>query len=611
MTKHAWGTVADLEHQLLRLLEARHPGLVTRLALSMEGDTLFLRGEVASEDCRGDAKRLLLGFDGVFKVRNELEVAGFLEPASSDMDDYFATSRPSVDEPAPERSNGDAGDDARLPRKSRARAGVEPRPGQVEVTRYPKIEAAGAVTPGREVQVEVDLKVAAQRDALPISLGTFPADWQEIVVRVQLFAPWAAAMKDDDPTITLSADGTSRPARFRLTVSDHHPAGGPAPVYASFLHGTRVCGYLSVDLAEDSGEHAEGAVEPLVAVAPEVSGPGVSVTIACAGAGPQTWMWTAQVPGGIEQGSEQINLEGGDQAFAEALLRTCPDLEPPAFRRAMAGLGERLWEAAPAQFRVAYARWREKLGSNFPIQFVTDDPHVPWEMMKPSLAGVDHLFFDHPIARWPLKRAGLRRYHLPGGALLSFVPKYDSGRALPSAEAEGRWICANLGATEMPATRAAFLDVLDGKHPSPVGILHFAGHGAIDTGVADGGIDMEDRLVGVGEVNQSSVVLGKQDGTLLVLNACETSAGAKLLGMNTGWGSTVAAREFGGLIAPLWEVQDDVALTMVQSALPPLMRGELTLGASLAAARRAGGDASVSAFAYLAHGDVMARFARS
>ena len=121
---------------------------------------------------------------------------------------------------------------------------------------------------------------------------------------------------------------------------------------------------------------------------------------------------------------------------------------------------------------------------------------------------------------------------------------------------------------------------------------------------------MEDRVVKIMEVNQSRVVLGSQDATLVVLNACETSAGSKLLGMNTGWGAVIAARGFGGLVAPLWEVQDDVALAIVQEALPSLTDGSSSLGEALLKARKLQSDISISSFAYLAHGDVMAKFVK-
>lgn len=636
---YGWSSVAELQAKLMHLLEERHAGFVAELLITLEGDTLILRGEVASEDCKGDAKRLLIGFDSVFKVRNELVVAGFLQPANDDIDNYFDWKLPpTVSNPDQKGAERDAlQSDGSRPDKTVTRKNYDPdrrparRPGRdadvnpsteaVEVVRHPIVKATGSMTPGTEVQVEVDLTVEGWQGASPMSLGRFPSDWRKITVSVQLVAPWASEMTVEQADIVVAADGTSQPACFTLVVSNNYVIGSPAQIYVSFLHGTRVCGYRSQDLVDVLNEKIEKTEETIadtadniasaITINPNASGPSLSVIIHCNGKGPQTWIWRAQVPGGVEHGSEEINLADGDKAFAESLLRTCPNLDMKKFRRIMRGVGERLWEVAPMGFRSAFLGWRTKLGPDFPIQFISNDPHVPWEMMKPNVVGIDHLFLNHPVARWPLTRSGSLRPSFPSGALLSFVPEYEEDRALPLAKAEGEWVCSNLRATPMPATIAEFFDVLDGNYPTAVGILHFAGHGEIDTGISDGGIYMNDGLVSVGEVDQSTVLLGRQHGTLIVLNACETSATSQLLGMNTGWGNAIAAREFGGLIAPLWEVQDDVALAMVQAFLPPLIDGKLSLGAAVTAARCASSETSISAFAYLAHGDVMARFTRS
>jgi hypothetical protein len=637
--ERGWNSVVDLQAKLIRQLGLQHVGLVTQLWISQEGDTLILHGEVASEHCKGDAKRFLLSFDGVFKVRNELVVAGFLEAASSEVDDFLEWKGPRAGrdlsewhargeveqplQPGPNRRGTlvISEHNRRLTGADVEAPDVKPPHSAVEVVRYPEITATGTIAPRESVSIKIDLAVDSLRGLAPISLGNFSADWDSIEVRVQLFAPWAAEMTVEKANITLFADGTSEPAHFKLVVSDSYVKGTPAQLHSSFMHGTRVCGHLSQDLSDDEGAAAAKKEEmgvdnamntpSAVTIIPEAIGPTLSVRIACGASGTQIWMWAAHVPGGIEEGSEQITLGSGDQAFAESLLRACPDLGVAEFRRRMAGIGVQIWEAAPTRFRLAYAEWRAKIGPSFPIQFLSDDPHVPWEMMKPDFDGVDHLFLEHPVARWPLTRAARRRHTFPGGALLSFVPSYADGRALPSARAEAEWLRANLKAVAMPATSEAFLKVLDGEHPASVGILHFAGHGAIDTGLADGGIDMEDRMIGISEVNQSRVVLGVRNGTLVVLNACETAAGSKLLGMNIGWGNVIAVREFGGLVAPLWEVQDDVALAIVQTALPKLMDGSSSLGEAVRAARFASGNTSISAFAYVAHGDVMARFAKA
>jgi len=637
---YEWTSLADLREKLMELLSRLHPGQVTRFSLRLDGDTIVLTGEVGSEGCRGDAKRLAFAFDDVFKVKDELVVAGFLEPATdSTGDDFFGDGDGDGDGPAPD-GNGDSEGSGSGSGNYRYRpdrivtksfepiggAGVEygsfdpdrsPNPGQTEVRRHPMIETVGEFTPNSWIEVAVDLLVEATDRRQAVSLGSFPSDWTEIQITVQAFAPWASETIIKTEMITLTPAKSSGPARFRFQVADDLDADAPALAYFSFLHGSRVCGRASWDLAvpkrsvAEKGEKASAMAKAATAefkVEPNASGPSLSVSIFADSGGRQHWMWNVRVPGGNWSGSGSIDLGNEAAGFADKLLKSCPDLSPEDFRRTIAGVGERLWEAAPSGFRTGYAEWRQKLDPRFPIQFLTDDPHVPWEMMKPNATDLDHLFLEHPVARWPLSGASTRRYQLPGRVLLSFVPNYAPHKDLPSATAEGSWICSVLGGIAMSATRAALLDVMDGKHPSAVGLIHFAGHGNVDTGINDGGIEMQDKLVGVSDVYQSRVTLGETDGTLVVLNACESSAGATLLGMNTGWGAALAARGFGGLIAPLWEVQDEIALAVVKAALPPLLDGTSSLGEAVANARMASSDLSISAFAYLAHGDVMARF---
>ena len=593
------------------MLETKHLGLVTALQVTSEGDTLVIKGEVASEECRSDAKRFALAFDGVFKVRNQLITAAFLEAASnSDLDDFFGTRRPLKDVVL----------DREFANTKRVERDIElPRAVPIEVVRYPEIEARGEFRSAEWVDLTIDLTNEGKPDLESISLGKFPADWSKIEIAVRLIAPWASKISPEVAFATIMGDGTSQPAHFRCLVSAEYLEESPVQVQAVFSHGTRICGYISRDLRATSAKVKDEPVASAVddtshisaelRVMPDVTGPDVSVSIIRSSDRTQHWVWKAFVPGGIVEGTGTVDLAGDGKEFVDGLLKTCPNLQPSRVQRSMDGIGERLWDVAPAAFRTAYLDWQARIGLSFAIQFVTDDPYVPWEMIKPRVSNAQHLFLQHPVARWPLSRAGLRRARFKGGDLLSFVPKYAQHKSLKFAIAEGEWICSELRGLAMSANTNTFLDVLDGKHPRPVGMVHFAGHGQEYSNVNDGGgIEMEDGVVTVTDVHQERVILGKREGTLMVLNACETSAGASLLGMNSGWSAAIADREFGGLIAPLWAVQDEAALSMMQKALPCLLDGTQTLGEALKNARLANCNNSVAAYAYLAHGDVMAKF---
>lgn len=649
---YSWISVDELKHKLARILRARHPDEVTDLVVSIEGDTIILSGEVASEGCRGDAKRQLLAFDGVFKVANRLEVAAFLEGASdfSDEEDYF--DRVAREQAAPSdghggrprskirwhRESAEPESDDRESNTGGGRGRIEgpgieyasydrhEEPESVEVRRYPMVEKSGKITPGAAVTVTVDLTTDSDGRESQIDIGSFPADWTEIEVSVQIIGDWLQTVRPQTASITLRRDGPATPARFVCIVSKDYMQGAPAVLQVFYLHGTRICGSISRNLADYNVPKDDAAVQgqvlpassvaaPAVAnavtVVPDAPGPALAVMIAGA-EGEQQWMWKAYRPSGYFTGSGKVELGGTAKTFADTLLASCPHLPADSFRRTMRGIGETIWKKAPDGFRKEYLACRHELGNDFPIQFNSDDPHVPWEMMKPDVDGgaVDHLYIEHPVARWPLNAKGALRSSFMVGDILSFVPDYPVQKLVSGAE-ESAWICSTLGGVRMEPTREAFLDLLDGKHVNRVRMIHFAGHGRADSGSNDGGIELQDGPVGLMEVNQSSIRIGDRDGPLIVLNACEASAGAEMLGMNTGWGSAVAATGFGGLIAPLWAVQDAMAFTMAKDSLPQLVSGSVTLGAAVRDARRKNAETSVAVLAYLTHGDVMARFATS
>jgi len=253
--RYDWGSPQELNSKLVDLLFERHAGYITRLVVSLEGDTVVLRGEVASESCRGDAKRLALAFEGVFKVRNELVVAAFLESATDSSEgDYFG-----------QRTVGRSADIGTYPSHGGTRSNGggrilgpvveygslhdEPDNTTVEIERWPVVHTSGGLASGEWIELAVDLKIDATDAKRPISVGCFPADWSSIELSVQLFASWASEMEIVHPTIVITASDDPNPARFRLRVAEEYLAGTPAIVQISFFHGTRVCGHETWDLA--------------------------------------------------------------------------------------------------------------------------------------------------------------------------------------------------------------------------------------------------------------------------------------------------------------------------------------------------------------------------
>lgn len=116
---------------------------------------------------------------------------------------------------------------------------------------------------------------------------------------------------------------------------------------------------------------------------------------------------------------------------------------------------------------------------------------------------------------------------------------------------------------------------------------------------------MTDGWVSSKEVH-SGVRLGMRDGTFVVLNACSAGTADETLGVVGGWPTRLATRGFGGVLAPIWAVQDEHASSVVLHQLDGLTKGR-PLGEAMRDARVCYRNASATPYAYLCHGDVMAR----
>ena len=94
------------------------------------------------------------------------------------------------------------------------------------------------------------------------------------------------------------------------------------------------------------------------------------------------------------------------------------------------GFGTRLWGLAPRMFHEVYWALWDHYKRTLTIQFISDEPHLPWELMCPERdEGKEFhppLALMHPTARWIKRYDGYMRNHLPGGKLVTIAPKYQS-----------------------------------------------------------------------------------------------------------------------------------------------------------------------------------------
>jgi hypothetical protein len=276
------------------------------------------------------------------------------------------------------------------------------------------------------------------------------------------------------------------------------------------------------------------------------------------------------------------------------------------------GLGLELFLQAPACFKDAYWFLREKK-RGFSIQFITDDGLTPVELMVPFRVReeLDLLSAMHPMARWQLPRADgiggdlIRR--IPRGTVAAMAPDY-SGRndvdAIPNLPAirsyyatrEMRWFDGATGVLKA---------LLRSSHE--VRILVFYGHGKAGSKERDSYLVLADDTVVVREIDSAATTLGSRYQTLVVLNACSTGAGA--LGSVSEWPTTLMKRRFGGVVAPLWDVDPFPAHVVTTTLLDDIVQRNRRISESLhdQKAKAFADGGFPAALAYVFHGDVTAR----
>ena len=584
-------------------------------SLALRGDVVVVSGQVASEGAKAAATRALLAYDRVFKIENDLEVTGFFAPAAGD-DDEALFAGPADDLASAPGGSPHAPDPA-LRSGSSAATDHGDAEAAATLVRHPSLDVTGDVLVGGRIAISVDLP-AEPPDARigdPVRLVAEP-DWQVMTVDVKIVSGQLEDVEPADGRVLVARDGTTTAAEFTATVSSRAAADGFVRMTVAFMHGTRFCGAaertVSVEQSLDAPSAqpaAHAAPRPASIVLTPAGGPAMNVNIHSVGSEQLLWHWTTfpptRAPGFATTGEVGV---GNAREFAAGLLSACPGYAPDQARRRLRSIGEQIWNRAPDGFRASYGRLRATLGPGFPIQFISSDPHVPWEMMRPppqDIPGADHLFLDHPVARWPLKEESMLAAAIPPGRVVSFVPTYTGGATLPAARREQAWLVAELGAEPARALRADFIALMEDG--ADVGIVHFAGHGGADTGNRDSGLELEDGAVVLDDVLQGGVRLGHACRSLVVLNACEVANQQSALGFVEGWGPGLARQGFGAIIAPLWRVKDEASANFVIAALRGLALDGRALGEAVARARAPIVDRSSTGFAYIAYGDVMAR----
>lgn len=492
--------------------------------------------------------------------------------------------------------------------------------------RHPAIDADGPLAPGAPLTIVVDLRREAAPDTTggAISLGAQAADWSTLEVGVTLVSAGIDFDGGGRGKVTIRRNQDSTAARIAGHVVADAKAGDEIDVFAQFWLGTRASGSAQRRFTvQPAGARVPAPAAPTqgaMQADPSAAQPDLTVYITLfdrARPGAMHWrMVCAEFPTRPPKLDGLIDLGQDPAAEAAAMFKQFANLERGKHRARIEGFGERLWDRSPAEFKAAYWALHDHLQRPLAIQFVSDDPHLPWELMRPhrdSPARETHepLALRHAVARWIGRWHGYMSNRLPAGRVVAIAPKYRSASArLSLAEATADELVAKVGAVREGGTLADLHKLLEQPGGDAVALLFFTGHGLFDaTSAAASAIKLEDGNLAVDEVARREVTLGERHGTVVFFNACEVGATGGVLGGVGGWADAFLSRRFRGFIAPLWAVDEEDAAAVTRELVSRIVKDRAPVGAALRDLRAKHGDVSPTFFSYLLYGDVTARMA--
>jgi hypothetical protein len=206
-------------------------------------------------------------------------------------------------------------------------------------------------------------------------------------------------------------------------------------------------------------------------------------------------------------------------------------------------------------------------GSLHSIQVLSDDPSIPWELMRPldpvSHQRADFLGTQIEIARWPLMQSqGQMTLARPQQTLhmldsVVVAPEYAGALKLVATASEREMLAHTPTFVPIDGTYAAMRYLA--ANP-PHGFIHFAGHGAIrrQNGVAQYTILLNDGEMAP-ETWASLKTSSGSSGSIYFFNACEVGESAQFMNDVDGWAPALLSSGASGYIGALWGISDATA----------------------------------------------------
>lgn len=311
-----------------------------------------------------------------------------------------------------------------------------------------------------------------------------------------------------------------------------------------------------------------------------------------------------------------INLGQDPKSFASSIVQIVRQFsQRPMLRTMLSAKGIAVAGKLPAAVFAALREIGSRVHPQAPsVLLVSNDPFVPWEIAKVGQpldpARPHFLGAQTVLGRWlrvsPDESAAYA-IHREGETILRPPPhppariavkhmavmagmygKTSGFKELPGAVQEAKDLVATYDAIPLAATEENLVSLLDAKLTNGfqdiggVEAIHFAGHGNFDPTQADSSMVLLSSGDPLPSVAFLDAKYGGDQSPLFFLNACMAGIGDDLLGSAGGFPGNCLGGGFGGLVATLWEIDDNVghqvALEFWKRSLPTAGGAPIAVG---------------------------------
>jgi len=455
---------------------------------------------------------------------------------------------------------------------------------------YPRVDAPDVVVIDQSFDVTVG--IAPRRDRTLVGTGAFDVSDGDLIDMMLTYDPQSLRL-DGDPRLSLpvTRDDPYPSTTVRFTALDGDDLGGERRIGVHYLRdGVVVAIAWRVVVAVRTADEVASAPRPqtrerelldLTSLVAE-DAPDLALAVFRADSTPPgRYVWAAypaasDVP--IPDSARAKDL-GDPRSFTTDIGReVAMSSDRYALYTFLVGTGRRVGDAVPPAMQAAIRHVAEQPDRSeaASVLLFTEEPYVPWELasfsppLATSFGGASPFLGAHvALGRWPLtdsrpKPVPRRSVEVVDRAVLTAKYVGVTGwPQLPFAEAEAADLAKRHPRTAVvePVFRAV-LDCLGGKPAADV--LHVALHGRYDPQGVDQGLVLLAPKANGGFGPQylkpqhvDAVTMPRP--TFLFLNACQVGQGQVALGDYAGLAAAFLRAGASGVVAALWNVEDEVA----------------------------------------------------